>query len=168
MTFNMPSLLPQSILMLIYQTWSLPRHTTLPMFPGPWGAISGVKPSSAHCKGGNKKKKTYTLHNLLLIFSAKQVDSKHQSCRRGYWCAQRMMRRRRRTIHEVGGQRLTWNCTSWEKSCLKSLTGNMLPLTTAVKLSTSKTPHSLLSVFVQFTMIIFREISFFVRHRTPR
>lgn len=37
-------LLPQSILMLIYQTWSLPRHTTLPMFPGPWGAISGVEP----------------------------------------------------------------------------------------------------------------------------
>lgn len=65
MTFNMPNLLPQSILMLIYQTWSLPGHTTLPMFPGPWGVISGVKPSSDYCKGGNN---THMLPNVLRIF----------------------------------------------------------------------------------------------------
>ncbi len=76
MTFNVPSLLPQSVLMLIYQTWSLPRHTTPPMFPGPWGAISGVEPSGAHCNGGNRKKTqppyththTHTQHDVLLIF----------------------------------------------------------------------------------------------------
>lgn len=65
MTFNMPNLLPQSILMLIYQTWSLPGHTTLPMFSGPWGVISGVKPSSDYCKGGNN---THMLPNVLRIF----------------------------------------------------------------------------------------------------
>lgn len=62
MSFNMPSFLPQSILMLIYQTWSLPCHTTPPMFSGPWGAISGVEPSSAHSKGGNRKKKKTCIH----------------------------------------------------------------------------------------------------------
>lgn len=46
-------LLPQSILMLIYQTCSLARRTTLPMFLGPWGAISSVRASGANCKGGN-------------------------------------------------------------------------------------------------------------------
>jgi len=64
-------LLPQSILMLIYQTLSLPRHTTLAMFPGPWGAINCVEPSCARWNGGSFKNNThtYTVCSLADFFS---------------------------------------------------------------------------------------------------
>lgn len=64
MTFNIPGLLPQSILMLVYQTCSLAWRTTPPMFPGPWGAISDVGLSTANCKAGNSK--THRQHSICL------------------------------------------------------------------------------------------------------